>query len=155
MLTQVEAAVRVDTGGGSVKYCGIASAIKAKNSKIKVYGVEAENCPSMTQSLLAGKPVMVKNTPSLADGLDVAQPGDKTFDVVSKLVDNVYTVSESQISNAMKLLAQESKIVVEGVGATCVAAVLNGIVPVANDDKVVCVISGGNVDVDTFAQQLD
>ena len=143
-------AIVVPVGGGGL-IAGIAMAVKTINPDIKVYGVESEGAPSMHESLAAGEPVTVATVESLADGLDVARPGDLTFAVAQEYVDDVFVVNETQIAQAMKTLALEGKIVAEGAGACAFAAVCAGLIPLGPDAKVACVVSGGNVNATTLS----
>ena len=127
---------------------------KTINPDIKIYGVESEGAPSMHDSLAAGEPVTVASEESLADGLDVARPGDLTFAVAQEYVDDVFVVNEEQISQAMKTLALEEKIVAEGAGACAFAAVSSGLVPLDSNAKVACVVSGGNVDASVLSETV-
>lgn len=138
-------AVVVPVGGGGL-IAGIACALKAADPSIAVYGVEPEVIPSMSASLAAGAPVQVEALPTIADGIHVAKPGDKTFEVVQRLVDGVHTVTEEQIAQAIVHLATREKVVVEGAGAASVAAVMAGAIPLDEAKNVVCVVSGGNID---------
>ncbi len=144
-------AIVVPVGGGGL-IAGIAMAAKTINPDIKIYGVESVGAPSMHDSLAAGEPVTVATEESLADGLDVARPGDLTFAVAQEYVDDVFVVDEAQIADAMKTLALEGKIVAEGAGACAFAAVCAGLIPLGPDAKVACVVSGGNVDASTLSE---
>ena len=146
-------AIVVPVGGGGL-IAGIAMAAKTINPDIKIYGVESEGAPSMHDSLEAGEPVTVASEESLADGLDVARPGDLTFAVAQEYVDDVFVVNEEQISQAMKTLALEEKIVAEGAGACAFAAVSSGLVPLDSNAKVACVVSGGNVDASVLSETV-
>lgn len=138
-------AVIVPVGGGGL-IAGVACALKAANPNIAVYGIESDAVPGMTASLAAGEPVKVDALPSLADGIHVARPGDKTFGVVRELVDGVYTVTEDQIAQAVVHLSKREKVVVEGAGATVAAALLNDTIPLGEASSVVGLVSGGNID---------
>ncbi len=144
-------AIVVPVGGGGL-IGGIALAAKTINPDIKIYGVESEGAPCMHDSLKAGKPTTVKTEESLADGLDIACPGDKTFAVAKEYVDEVVVVTEKQIAKAMKTLAVEEKIMAEGAGACAYAAVSQGLISFDSKAKVACVVSGGNVDAATISK---
>ncbi len=146
-------AIVVPVGGGGL-IGGIAIAAKTINPNIKVYGVESEGAPSMHASLAAGEPTTVPTEESLADGLDIACPGDKTFAVAKEYVDDVFVINEDQIAQAIKTLGAEEKIIAEGAGACAFAAVSLGLVPLEADSKVACVVSGGNIDAAKFSQIL-
>ncbi len=144
-------AIVVPVGGGGL-IGGIALAAKTINPDIKVYGVESEGAPSMHASLAAGEPTTVTTEESLADGLDIACPGDKTFAVAKEYVDDVFVVTEEQIAQAIKTLGIEEKIIAEGAGACAYAAVSLGLVPLGDNAKVACVVSGGNIDASKFSE---
>ncbi len=144
-------AIVVPVGGGGL-IGGIALAAKTINPDIKVYGVESEGAPSMHASLKAGKPTTVTTEESLADGLDIACPGDQTFAVAQEYVDDVFVITEEEIAQAIKTLGAEEKIIAEGAGACAFAAVSLGLVPLEDNAKVACVVSGGNIDASKFAE---
>ncbi|WP_085991296.1 threonine ammonia-lyase [Oceanobacillus senegalensis] len=131
-------------GGGLI--AGIAAAVKEKNPSIKIYGVEAEACPSMAQSLAKEEIVKIDSIPTMADGIAVKRPGQHTFHLVQKYVDGLVTVDEMEIARTMLLLLERNKLLVEGSGAVSLAALLYNKLPIKNK-KVVSIISGGNVDV--------
>ena len=138
-------AVVCSIGGGGL-ISGVACAIKSLNPKVKVYGVQAENAPSMKRSLEAGEAITLDSVRTFADGIAVKHPGDITLDMVRKYVDEVVTVSEDEISAAILALMEKQKLVAEGAGAVTVAAAMFGKLPIAGK-KVCCLISGGNIDV--------
>jgi threonine dehydratase len=146
-------AVVVPVGGGGL-ISGIAYVIKTLKPSCKVYGVEAAGMNSMQLSLAAGKPVTVPQSPTLADGIAVRAPGDLPFAICKKYVDKVVTVTEDQITDAMLFLLTKNKQMVEGAGAVSVAAVKSGLLPI-NGKRVVCVVSGGNLDAATLRRLLD
>ncbi|MCQ2397675.1 MAG: threonine ammonia-lyase [Sphaerochaetaceae bacterium] len=140
--------ILVPVGGGGL-ISGIALAIKTLKPCCKVIGVQAANVPSMFSSMAARKIVSVKeNKETLADGIHVLTPGDITFAMVNKYVDDIVTVSEKEIMDAMVKLLAYSKTVVEGAGAVSVAAFLSD--KVDKNLKTVCVVSGGNVDLEVL-----
>ncbi len=130
------------SGGGLIS--GIATALKTLRPHCRVIGVQPAANPSMQASFRAGKPVSVTPAPSLADALVVAKPGDRTFALAQQFVDDVVTIEEDEIVTAVKTLAVEQKLVVEGGGAAGVAALLAGKIDTRGLD-VVCVLSGGNI----------
>lgn len=146
--------VIVPVGGGGL-ISGVSCAVKSLKPDVRVYGIEPAVLPSMSTSLASREPVTVEGEESIADGLDVARPGDKTFGVVSEYVDEVFTVEEDQIADAIFQLAREEKVVAEGAGAVGVAALMNGIVPVAEGERAVVVVSGGNMDMGLLANIID
>jgi len=139
------AAVLCPIGGGGL-ISGIAAYLKEINPAVRVIGVEAYACPSMKASLLEGHPVKLEKTSSLADGIAIKMVGQINFDMVQKYVDEVVTVEENEIANAVLLLLEMEKIVAEGAGAVPLAALLNRKVPLEGR-KVLLIISGGNIDV--------
>ncbi len=137
--------VVVPIGGGGL-ISGIASVVKARLPNVKVVGVEPEAAPKMSESLRAGRPVFVEPKPSIADGLVAKRPGDITFEVVSNLVDDVVNVSEDEICQAIYLVLERTKTLVEGAGAAAVAALMSGKLRV-DGKEVVAILSGGNIDL--------
>ncbi len=137
--------VLVPVGGGGL-ISGIASVLKESGRHVKIVGIEPRAAPKFKESLRVGKIVDVPVTPSLADGLLAKRPGDITFDLVGKYVDDIVTVSEDSIARAMYLLMQRNKVVAEGAGAVGLAALLEGLVDV-RDKRCIVIISGGNVDL--------
>jgi threonine dehydratase len=131
-------------GGGLVS--GIASAAKAIRPAMKIIGVQSAACPSAYQSLKKGKIVQVSAKPSIADGMAVKQVGRLNFDIIRGLVDDVALVNEKHISLAILTLLERKKILAEGAGAAPLAALMNGSIKVSENEKVVLIISGGNVD---------
>ena len=154
ILNQLENidAVVVPIGGGGL-ISGVAFAIKSLKPQIKVYGVQAANAPSMYESIKQKKQITLDTVSTFADGIAVKHPGDNTFEIVSKYVDEVVTVSEDEIAMAILTLMERQKLVAEGAGAVSVAAVLADKVPV-DGKNVVCVVSGGNIDVNILSRVL-
>ena len=154
ILNQLENidAVVVPIGGGGL-ISGVAFAIKSLKPQIKVYGVQAANAPSMFESIKQKKQITLDTVSTFADGIAVKHPGDNTFELVSKYVDEVVTVSEDEIAMAILTLMERQKLVAEGAGAVSVAAVLADKVPV-DGKNVVCVVSGGNIDVNILSRVL-
>lgn len=150
-LPDVEA-VAVPVGGGGL-ISGVAYAIKTLNPAVKVYGVQAENAPSMRRSLEEGGPVSIPSANTFADGIAVKRPGDITCGIVSRCVDEVVTVSEDEIAAAILALMERQKVVAEGAGAVAVAAVMFGRLPVEGK-KTVCLVSGGNIDVNILSRVI-
>ena len=143
-LPEADAVVVPIGGGGLVS--GVAFAIKQLNPKIKVYGVQAAGAPSMFNSIHDNKIERLDSVATLADGIAVKEPGKNTFELCRKYVDEIVTVSEDEISGAILALIEQQKMIAEGAGAVSVAAVMFNKVPVKGK-KVVCVVSGGNIDV--------
>jgi threonine dehydratase len=145
--------VVVPIGGGGI-VAGMAIALKAANPKVRVVGVQAEGIASMKASVEAGKIVTVKGS-TIADGIAVATPGRHTFPIVQQYVDEIVTVSEHEIAQAILMLIESEKSVTEGSGASGVAALLNGKVRDIAGKKVGVVLTGGNIDTTFLAKVLE
>jgi threo-3-hydroxy-L-aspartate ammonia-lyase len=142
-------AVVVPVGGGGL-ISGVATAIKALQPRARVVGVEPEAGDDVTRSLRAGERVSVTVRPTIADGQQVNTPGERPWQVIHALVDDVVTVTDAEIVDAMRLLFERVKVVAEPSGASALAAVLAGRVALRGG-PVGVVISGGNVDAARFA----
>jgi threonine dehydratase len=136
-------------GGGGI-ISGIAVAAKALNPNVKIIGVQTENIPSMKESMENGKITSAFKDTTIADGIAVKTPGDLTFEIIHELVDEVVVVTEEEIADAILFMMESQKIVSEGAGAVCTAALLSGKYVPEKDKNVVCIISGGNVDVNVL-----
>ncbi|WEG07595.1 threonine ammonia-lyase [Microbacterium horticulturae] len=139
--------VIVGIGGGGL-ISGVAAAVKARAAAegrtVRVIGVQAANSAAYPPSLAAGHPLEVATTPTIADGIAVARPGDITFDLVRELVDEVVTVTEDDIARALLVLLERAKQVVEPAGAVGVAAILAGKIEASGTTATI--LSGGNID---------
>lgn len=146
----------VPVGGGGM-ISGVAVAAKAMRPEVRIVGVEAAASPSAVESLKAGAPVRVESADTLADGIAVKRIGELAYPFLESLVDDVVLVSEREIADAVFFLLEREKAVVEGAGATPVAALLEGKVAASAspDETVVCVLSGGNIDVNIIARIID
>lgn len=151
-LPDVEAIICPVGGGGLI--AGVALAVKQKNPEIKVYGVQTLACPSMKQSLTENRPVAVEAAPTMADGIAVQKPGQKTFDIIREYVDDIFCVDEMEIARTMLLVLERNKLLVEGSGASPLAALLYDKVDLSGK-KVVAVLSGGNVDVNFISRIIE
>ena len=138
-------AVLVPIGGGGL-ISGVAFAIKQLRPECKVYGVQAANAPSMYQSVQQGEQITLDTVSTFADGIAVKHPGDTTYQLVKQYVDEIVTVTEDEIAAAILALIEKQKMIAEGAGAVAVAAAMFQKVDLAGK-KVVCVVSGGNIDV--------
>ncbi|MDE6825179.1 MAG: threonine ammonia-lyase, partial [Paramuribaculum sp.] len=138
-------AVVVPIGGGGL-IAGVAFALKTLKPDVKVYGVQAEGAPSMEESIAKSERIRLDSVSTIADGIAVKEPGVNTFEMVQKYVDQVVTVSDDEIAAAILFLIEKQKLVSEGAGAVPMAAVLFDKLPVKGK-KVVCMVSGGNIDV--------
>ena len=143
-MPDVEAIVVPVGGGGLVS--GVAFAVKTLRPDIKVYGVQAAGAPSMEHSLRDGKIERLEKVATIADGIAVKEPGVNTFDLCQKYVDEIVTVNDDEIAAAILALIEKQKLVAEGAGAAAVAAAMYGKLPLKGM-KVVCLVSGGNIDV--------
>ena len=144
--------VIVPIGGGGIA-AGISYAIKQINPNCTVIGVQADEASAMVNSIRSGVLGTTETANTIADGCAVKAPGDKTFEVCRQYLDDVVSVSEEAIAIAMLALAEKGKIVAEGAGAMPTAAVMSGKVDASKYKKIVCMVSGGNVDI-TMQQKL-
>ena len=151
-LNNIDAIVVPIGGGGLIS--GIAYAVKQLSPKTKVYGVQAEGAASMFRSVKDGKRGKLPSVSTFADGIAVKEPGVNTFEICSKYVDDIVTVSEDEISSAILALIEQHKMIAEGAGAVSVAAVMFNKLPVENK-RVVCVVSGGNIDVTIHSRVIE
>ena len=143
-LDDVDAIVVPVGGGGLIS--GIAYAVKNINPKIKIYGVQAAGAPGMYNSLKSGKLETLLSVSTIADGIAVKHPGENTFGIIQKYVDDIALVSEDEIASAILTLIEKQKMIAEGAGAAATAAVMFRKFPLEGK-KVVSVVSGGNIDV--------
>ena len=146
-------AVVVPVGGGGL-ISGIAFTMKSLNPNIKVYGVQAQGAPSMANSLHEEHRVHLDRVRTIADGIAVKEPGDLTYEICQKYVDDIVTVSDDEISAAILALMEEHKLVAEGAGAVSIAAAMFNKLPIAGK-KTACILSGGNIDVTILSRVID
>ncbi|EEG29279.1 threonine ammonia-lyase [[Clostridium] methylpentosum DSM 5476] len=146
-------AVIVPVGGGGL-ISGVAYAIKKLNPNCKVYGVQASGAPSMVNSLRDHKQESLSSVSTIADGIAVKTPGDLTYEICSEYVDEVVTVTDDEISTAILTLIEQQKLIAEGAGAVAVAAALFNKVDIKGK-KVVCLVSGGNIDVTILSRVIN
>lgn len=139
-------------GGGLIS--GMACALKETNPRIRVIGVQTARLPSMKAALEAKRPVTLPVATTLADGIAVRRAGERTLPLVEKYVDEIVTVEEEEIANAVLLLLEREKILAEGAGAASLAALVNQKFVCAGK-KVVVVISGGNMDVTLLSRIIE
>ena len=145
---------KVDTilcpiGGGGI-IAGVAVAAKSLNPNVKIIGVQTANIPSMHESMKAGKVTTAFKATSVADGISVKTVGELTFNIVKDLVDDVILVEEGEIAEGLLFLMENQKVVAEGSGAVTTAAILSGKYIPKKNENVVCIISGGNIDINTL-----
>ena len=145
-------AVIVPIGGGGL-ISGIAYTMKAINPNVKVYGVQAAGAPSMLKSVQNNKIEELDSVSTIADGIAVKKPGSLTYDICSKYVDEIVTVSDDEISAAILALMEQHKLVTEGAGAVAVAAAMFGKLDLEGK-KTVCLLSGGNIDVTILSRVI-
>jgi threonine dehydratase len=145
-------AVIVPIGGGGL-ISGIAYTLKTINPRIKVYGVEASGAPAMKKSIEQGTMYELNSVSTIADGIAVKKPGDLTYELCSRYVDEIVTVSDDEISAAILALMERHKLVTEGAGAVAVAAAMFGKVDLTGK-KTVCLLSGGNIDVTILSRVI-
>lgn len=150
-LNDVDAIV-VPIGGGGL-CAGIAFAAKSLKPDIKIYGVQASGAPSMYKSFKDHKIEKLDTVHTIADGIAVKEPGDLTFELISKYVDDIVTVNDDEISAAILALIEHHKMVAEGAGAVSVAAAMFGKIP-TDGKKVCCIVSGGNIDVTILSRVI-
>jgi threonine dehydratase len=147
--------VVVPIGGGGI-VSGIALAVKNLLPNVRVVGVQSANCAPVNKSLEAGKPIEeTAYQATIADGIAVKRPGEKTLPIITEFVDEVIEVTEEEIARGIFHCVQNAKLVVEGAGAAGVAALLAGKVKVKSDDTVCAVLCGGNIDGNLLARVLE
>lgn len=151
-MSDVDAVVVPIGGGGLIS--GIAFVIKHLAPHIKVYGVQANGASSMFDSVREKKITTLSSVSTIADGIAVKCPGQNTFDLCSKYVDGIVTVTEDEISSAILGLIEQQKMIAEGAGAVAVAAVMHNKLPVKGK-KTVCLVSGGNIDVTILSRVIE
>src|SRR5271155_5169352 len=155
-------AVVVPIGGGGL-IGGIACALKESNPKIQVFGVQPSRLPSMKVAVAEGKPVTLMAASTIADGIAVRRAGERTLPMVQKYVDDIVTVEEEEIANAILLLLEREKTLAEGAGAAAIAALVNRRIPSVHSSvtrensgkKIAVVVSGGNIDVTLLARIIE
>ncbi len=151
-LKDVDAIV-VPIGGGGLA-SGVAFAVKSLNPKVKVYGVQSSGAPSMLNSVEHKKIECLPSVSTIADGIAVKEPGKLTFELCSKYLDKIVSVTDDQVSAAILALIEKQKMIAEGAGAVGLAAVMFGKIPDIKGKKVVCLISGGNIDVTILSRVI-
>ena len=144
--------VVVPVGGGGL-ISGIAYTIKTLNPNVKVYGVQAAGAPSMYKSIKDGEIEELSSVSTIADGIAVKKPGNLTYEICSKYVDEIVTVTDDEISAAILALMEQQKLVTEGAGAISVAACMFDKIDIKGK-KVVCLLSGGNIDVTILSRVI-
>ncbi len=143
--------VLVPAGGGGL-LAGVASAIKALNSSVKVIGVEPEGAAGITASYRAGELIELDHVDTIADGVGVKLSGDLCYEIIQETVDEMVTASDTETMQALLILIERQKLIAENAGALSVAALDHYDV---KGKKVVCLVSGGNIDVITISEMLN
>jgi threonine dehydratase len=146
-------AVVVPIGGGGL-IGGIACALKESNPKIQVFGVQPSRLPSMKVAVAEGKPVTLAAASTIADGIAVRRAGERTLPLVQKYVDDIATVEEEEIANAILLLLEREKTLAEGAGAAALAALVNRKLSIVGK-KVAVLVCGGNIDVTLLSRIIE
>ncbi|MEP6643209.1 MAG: threonine ammonia-lyase [Acidobacteriaceae bacterium] len=149
---EIEAIVAPIGGGGLIG--GIGCAVKEKNPKVRIIGVQPARLPSMKAALAEGKPVTLKPAATIADGIAVRRAGERTLPLVQKYVDEIVTVDEEEIANAILLLLEREKTLAEGAGAAAIAALINRKVSLSGK-KIAVLVCGGNIDVTLLARIME
>src|SRR5580658_8262201 len=139
--------VIVPIGGGGL-ISGVSMALKARNPKIRVIGVESSDGPAMKRSIEAGQVITLDEIQCIIDGLRVKRVGENNFRIVRDYVDEIVTLPDAEIFDTMLWVMSHCKLVVEGAAAAPVAALRQGLIKAPAGSKVVCVLSGGNVNLD-------
>jgi len=149
---EIEAVVVPIGGGGLIG--GIACAIKETNPKVQIVGVQTSRLPSMKAAVTEGKPVTIPAAATIADGIAVRRAGDRTLPLVKKYVDQIVTVDEEEIANAILLLLEGEKTMAEGAGAAAIAAMVNHKIELSGK-KVAVLVCGGNIDVTLLSRIIE
>lgn len=146
--------VVVPIGGGGI-ISGIALAVKHLLPEVRVVGVQAANVGAVNRSLAAGEPVTVESQPTIADGIAIKRPAERTLELIKKYVDLVVEVTEEEIAAGIHHCVQDTHLVVEGAGAAGVAALLAGKIEISDSDTVCAVLCGGNIDGNLLSRVIE
>ena len=146
-------AVVVPIGGGGL-IGGIACATKETNPKVQIIGVQTSRLPSMKAAVTEGRPVTIPAAATIADGIAVRRAGERTLPLVQKYVDQIVTVDEEEIANAILLLLEREKTMAEGAGAAAIAAMVNHKIQISGK-KVAVLVCGGNIDVTLLSRIIE
>lgn len=149
-LEDVDAVIIPMSGGGLA--AGVSTAIKEKNPNVEIIGIETEAMPRYFKSRQAGKPIEIPNKNTIADALKNNKPSKNNYLIIEKYVDDIYTVSDEEISYAMKNILFRANLLVEPSAAVGVAAALAGKLPFTENQKVCFILTGGNVDEKTVME---
>ena len=151
-VPDVEAIVAPIGGGGLI--AGVACAVKETNPQVRVIGVQPARLPSMKVAIAEGHPVTLNPAATIADGIAVRRAGEKTLPLVQKYVDDIVTVDEEEIANAILLLLEREKTLAEGAGAAAIAALINHKTSLSGK-KVAVLVCGGNIDVSLLSRIME
>ncbi len=149
---KIEAVVVPIGGGGLIG--GIACAIKETNPQVQIVGVQTSRLPSMKAAVAQGKPVTIPAAATIADGIAVRRAGDRTLPLVQKYVDQIVTVDEEEIANAILLLLEREKTMAEGAGAAAIAAMVNHKIQMSGK-RIAVLVCGGNIDVTLLSRIIE
>ncbi len=151
-VPDIEAVIAPIGGGGLIS--GVACAIKETNPQVRVIGVQPARLPSMKVAIAEGHPVTLSPAATIADGIAVRRAGEKTLPLIQKYVDDIVTVDEEEIANAILLLLEREKTLAEGAGAAAIAALINRKTPLSGK-KVAVLVCGGNIDVSLLSRIME
>jgi threonine dehydratase len=146
--------VVVPIGGGGL-ISGIAVAMKEQRPEVRIVGVEASAAASALASRRAGRIVAIESADTIADGIAVKRPGDLTFPLIERYVDDIVAVDEVEIAGAVHMLLERQKLLAEGAGAVALAALTTGRIAVHRGESVVVILSGGNIDLNLAGRIVD
>jgi threonine dehydratase len=145
--------VIVPIGGGGLA-SGVALAIKHTRPEVRITGVQAAGCAAFPASLRGHEPIAVSAAATIADGIAIKRPGEITLGLIERYLDDVVTVQDDDIAEAMVLLLERGKLLAEGAGAASTAALLTGAAKPAARGATVAIVSGGNVDAKVLADLI-
>jgi threonine dehydratase len=151
-VPDIEAVVAPIGGGGLIS--GVACAIKETNPNVRIVGVQPARLPSMKVAIAEGQPVTLSPAATIADGIAVRRAGEKTLPLIQKYVDDIVTVDEEEIANAILLLLEREKTLAEGAGAAAIAALINRKTPLSGK-KIAVLVCGGNIDVSLLSRIME
>jgi threonine dehydratase len=146
--------VVVPIGGGGL-ISGIAVAMKEQRPEVRIVGVEASAAASALASRREGRIVAIESADTIADGIAVKRPGDLTFPLIERYVDDIVAVDEVEIAGAVHMLLERQKLLAEGAGAVALAALTTGRIAVHRGESVVAILSGGNIDLNLAGRIVD
>lgn len=151
-VPDIEAVIAPIGGGGLIS--GVACAIKEANPHVRILGVQPARLPSMKVAIAEGRPVTLSPAATIADGIAVRRAGEKTLPLIQKYVDDIVTVDEEEIANAILLLLEREKTLAEGAGAAAIAALINRKIPLSGK-KIAVLVCGGNIDVSLLSRIME